>query len=87
MGYEYCHSGELHRERDEVLIVDDLYVYLMRRYSGLSDFEIAKVEARVRAIENTPYETNRSFLCLLTDGFDLRRDDCRKSGLAEAFGG
>lgn len=81
MGYTYCHGSELHREQDEVLIIDDLYLYLIRRYPDLSDTEIAKIEARVRATENTPYETNRTFLRLLADGFDLKRDDPSKSDI------
>lgn len=81
MGYTYCHGSELHREQDEVLIIDDFYLYLIRRYPDLSDTEIAKIEARIRATENTPYETNRTFLRLLADGFDLKRDDPSKSDI------
>lgn len=81
MGYTYCHGSELHREQDEVLIIDDLFLYLIRRYPDLSDTEIAKIGARVRATENTPYETNRTFLRLLADGFDLKRDDPSKSDI------
>lgn len=81
MGYIYCPGSELHREQDEVLIIDDFYLYLIKRYPDLSDTEIAKIEARVRATENTPYETNRAFLRLLADGFDLKRDDPSKSDI------
>lgn len=81
MGYVYCPGSELHREQDEVLIVDDFYLYLIKRYPDLSDTEIAKIESRVRATENTLYETNRAFLRLLADGFDLKRDDPSKSDI------
>lgn len=81
MGYIYCPGSELHREQDEVLIIDDFYLYLIKRYPDLSDTEIAKIEARVRATENTLYETNRAFLRLLADGFDIKRDDPSKSDI------
>lgn len=81
MGYEYCHGIELHSEKDEVLVVDDLLKYLMRRYSNLSDSEIARFEARVRTTDNTPYEINRSFLRLLANGFDLRRNNSRNDSV------
>lgn len=81
MGYIYCPGSELHRKQDEVLITDDLYLYLIKRYPDLSEVEIAKIEARIRATENTTYETNRAFLRLLADGFDLKRDDPSKSDI------
>lgn len=81
MGYIYCPGSELHRQQDEVLIIDDFYLYLIKRYPDLSGTEIAKIEARVRETENTPYETNRSFLRILANGFDLKRDDSNKSDI------
>ena len=78
MGYTYTLSEELHREIDEVLLLEDLYKYLRDRYPDLSEGELKRVEARIRATGNTTYETNRAFINLLANGFDLTRDDPSK---------
>lgn len=81
LGYDYTYGGDLHREQDEVLLVDELESYLLGRYPDLSDAELARIFARVRAAGNTPYETNRSFIRLLSDGFDFKRDDPDKDDI------
>ena len=81
MGYIYTPADELHRELDEVIILDDLREYLLKRYPDLSGNELARIESRIRATGNTNYETNRSFVNLLANGFDLTRDDPSKEDI------
>lgn len=81
MGYTYTPPADLHREVDETLLVDDLNEYLLRRYPDLSDSELKRIEAKVRSTQNTPYETNRAFINLLSNGFDLTRDDPSKDDI------
>ena len=81
MGYAYTSSDELHREIDEVLLLEDLYEYLRDRYPDLSEGEMKRIEARIRATGNTTYETNRTFINLLANGFDLTRDDPSKDDI------
>lgn len=81
MGYIYTPADELHRELDEVIILDDLREYLLKRYPDLSGNELARIESRIRATDNTNYETNRSFVNLLANGFDLTRDNPSKEDI------
>lgn len=81
MGYTYTPPEELHREIDEVLLLEDLYKYLRDRYPDLSEGELKRIEARIRATGNTTYETNRAFINLLANGFDLTRDDPSKDDI------
>lgn len=81
MGYIFSPADELHREQDEVIILDDLREYLLKRYPDLSESELTRIESRIRATGNTNYETNRSFVNLLATGFDLTRDDPSKEDI------
>lgn len=81
MKYIYTAAEDLHREIDDVLIVEDLFHYLTNRYPDLSEGELKRIESRLRATGNTPYETNRAIINLLANGFDLTRDDPTKEDI------
>ena len=81
MSYIFTPADELNRELDEVILLDDLREYLLRRYPDLSESELARIESRIRATGNTNYETNRSFVNMLSNGFDLTRDDPSKEDI------
>lgn len=81
MSYTFTPADELHRELDEVILLDDLRKYLLKRYPDLAESELARIESRIRATGNTNYETNRSFVNLLANGFDLTRDDPSKEDI------
>lgn len=75
--YDYVNGQQIHRERAEVLLVDDLKNYLFHRYSteGLTLDEVNHVISMLRNISGTIYEANKTFYKLLSDGFILARKD------------
>ena len=76
-GYLYLNGEQIHRERSEVLLTDDLRQYLLNRYAkdGLTTTEVDGVLLRLKSISGTIYEANKTFCKLLCDGFILNRED------------
>ncbi|WP_337542033.1 type I restriction endonuclease subunit R [Clostridium sp.] len=76
-GYLYMNGEQIHRERSEVLLTDDLRQYLLNRYAkdGLTATEVDGILLRLKAISGTIYEANKTFCKLLCDGFILNRED------------
>lgn len=76
-GYIYVQGDQLHRERSEVLLVEDLKKYLLNKYSkeGITVTEIENIILKLRSISGTLYEANKAVYKLLSDGFILNRED------------
>ena len=76
-GYFYLNGEQIHRERSEVLLTDDLRQYLLNRYAkdGLTTAEVDGILLRLKAISGTIYEANKAFCKLLCDGFIFNRED------------
>lgn len=76
-GYTYVSGDQIHRERTEVLLTDDLKQYLYNRYAkdGITPSEVDSVILMLRNISGTLYEANKTFYKLLCDGFILNRED------------
>lgn len=76
-GYIHLNGRQLHRERAEVLIKDDLKQYLYNRYAkdGITASEVDGIILMLRNISGTLYEANKAFYKLLCDGFILNRED------------
>lgn len=76
-GYIYLNGGQIHRERTEVLLIDDLKQYLYNRYAadGITPSEVDGIALMLRNISGTLYEANKAVLKLLCDGFILNRED------------
>lgn len=76
-GYLYLNGEQIHRERSEVLLTDDLRQYLLNRYAkdGLTTTEVDSILLRLKSISGTIYEANKTFCKLLCDGFILNRED------------
>ena len=75
---EHVQGQEIHRESEDVILVDDLERYLISRYSrnGIAATELKQVINRVTSLPNKPiYESNRAFMGILSEGFILNRDD------------
>jgi len=76
---EYIHLNgrQIHRERTEVLLQDDLKQYLHNRYAkdGITPSEVDGILLMLRNISGTLYEANKAFYKLLCDGFILNRED------------
>lgn len=76
-GYLYLNGEQIHRERSEVLLTDDLRQYLLNRYAKdeLTVTEVDGILLRLKSISGTIYEANKTFCKLLCDGFILNRED------------
>lgn len=76
-GYTYVSSDQIHRERTEVLLTDDLKQYLYNRYAanGLTPSEVESIILMLRNISGTIYEANKAVFKLLCNGFILNRED------------
>ena len=76
-GYLYLNGEQIHRERSEVLLTDDLRQYLLNRYAKdeLTATEVDGILLRLKSISGTIYEANKTFCKLLCDGFILNRED------------
>ena len=82
-GYTYVSGDQIHRERAEVLLTDDLKQYLYNRYAsdGLTPGEIDSIILMLRNISGTIYEANKALLKLLCDGFIFNREDRTKKDI------
>ncbi len=82
-GYTHINGDKIHRERSEVLLVDDLKKYLYNRYSkeGITSNEVNNIILMLRNISGTIYEANKSVYKKICDGFILNREDITKKDL------
>lgn len=83
-GYTYIHGGNIHRQYEDILLLDDLRSFLTVRYTAenLSDVEIQKIINKLNLINATPlYIGNREAFWLVNEGVDLIRDDISKVAL------
>lgn len=66
------------RKPDEVLIEEDLQTFLLKQYAGqgITINEIKSIILQLKSLSATDlYESNKTFLQLLSDGFILKRED------------
>jgi type I restriction enzyme, R subunit len=72
------HLGEsIDRKPDEVLIEADLRNYLLHQYAaeGITLNEVNSIILRLKSLSSTDlYESNKTFLRMLSDGFILKRE-------------
>ena len=82
-GYIYLNGEQIHRERSEVLLVDDLRKYLLNRYAaeGLTASEVDSIVLRLRSISGTIYEANKAVCKMICDGFIFNREDHTKKDI------
>jgi type I restriction enzyme R subunit len=76
-GYQYVGGESIHREREEVLLVDDLKQYLYNRYAkdGITSNEVESIIFTLRTISGSIYEANKAVYKLISDGFIFNRED------------
>lgn len=86
-GYSYVPGENIHRKYEDILLTDDLRSFLASHYNNdLSDVEMQKVINKLRLINSTPlYTGNRDSFRLVTEGFDLARDDISKVAIHVDF--
>ena len=75
--YIFLSGNQIHRERAEVLLIDDLKQYLYDRYAkdGITPGEVDSVILMLRNISGTIYEANKAVYKLICNGFILNRED------------
>ena len=80
-GYTYVSGDQIHRERTEVLLTDDLKQYLYNRYAkdGITPSEVDSVILMLRNISGTIYEANLS--CSAMALFLIVRTEHRKTSI------
>lgn len=77
-GYIYTNGEEIHKEVSDVLLRDDMRLYLRSRYKaeGITPQEIERALAKLTAnVGFSLYEQNRHTYRLMTEGFSLKRED------------
>ena len=77
-GYTYTNGEEIPKEAGDVLLRDDMRLYLSSRYKtdGITPLEIERVLAMLTAtVGFSLYEQNRHAYRLMTEGFPLKRED------------
>lgn len=87
-GYTYVHGQNIHRQYEDILLLDDLLIYLQERYASdrLSEIEIQKIVNRVKMVPAVPlYAGNKEAFWLVNEGFDLIRDDVNQVALHVNF--
>lgn len=81
--YTYLNGNQIHRERAEVLLADDLKQYLYSRYAsdGITSSEVDSIILMLRNISGTIYEANKAVYKIICDGFIFNREDITKKDL------
>ena len=77
-GYIYTNGEGIHKEVSDVLLRDDMRLYLRNRYKAesITPLEIERVLAILTAnVGFSLYEQNRHTYRLMTEGFSLKRED------------
>ena len=75
--YIYLSGDKIHREKTDVLLVDDLKNYLLNRYGdqGITMSEIDIIIHMLRTVPGSLYEANKSIMKMISDGFIFTRED------------
>ena len=76
-GYTYVPGEQLHRERSEVLLKEDLKQFLYNQYAqdGITPSEVDSILLMLRSVSGTIYEANKAISKMVCDGFILNRED------------
>jgi type I restriction enzyme R subunit len=76
-GYRHILGNTIVRQPDEVLLEEDLRGFLLSRYAdqGISNNEVNSIILQLKSLPSSDlYESNKSFMRMLSDGFILRRE-------------
>lgn len=77
-GYPHHLGVTISRQPDEVLIEEDLRQFLKIKYTseGITQNEISSVILQLKSLSASDlYESNKTFIRMLSDGFILKRED------------
>ncbi len=77
-GFQHLIGTQIVRNQEEVLLEADLKAYLSKKYAsqGITETEIKSIILQLKSLPSSDlYESNKTFLRLLSDGFILKRED------------
>jgi type I restriction enzyme R subunit len=83
-GYPHYLGNNIVRQPDEVLIEEDLQNFLLTQYElqGITINEIKSIILQLKSLPASDlYESNKTFLKILSDGFILKREDRSKKDI------
>lgn len=77
--WDYQCGYDIHRQKDDIILIEDLREYLLRRYGYFSDEEIKVLVSYLTSYSNQSlYRSLKETYRLLMKGYVLHRED-RKS--------
>ena len=80
--YLYTNGEQVHKEVNDVLLRDDLRMYLRSRYEDITTLEVESAIVRLTArVGFSDYENNVANYRLITEGFSLKREDASQPDL------
>ena len=77
-GFQHQHGITISRKPDDVLIEEDLRNFLLNQYAsqGITENEVTSIILQLKTLPASDlYESNKTFLKMLADGFILKRED------------
>ena len=76
-GYIHLTGEQIHRERTEVFLKEDMKQYLYNRYGkdGITPNEVDSILLMLRNISGTVYEANKEVYRKISGGYTLNRED------------
>jgi len=83
-GFPHYLGITVSRKPDEVLIEDDLRAFLLEQYKpqGITVNEVNSIILQLKSLPASDlYESNKTFLRMLSDGFILKREDRNKKDI------
>ncbi len=87
-GFKYLSGKSIKRDVSEVLLKEDLQNYLLTRYKdeNITTNEVAQIIRTLQTYSSSDlYESNKSFMKLLSDGFMLKREDVNQKDILVEF--
>jgi type I restriction enzyme R subunit len=87
-GYPHVCGQDIAREPGDVLIREDLRSYLSRRYAQ-DKITVGEIDSIIRTLElfsaSDLYQSNKAIMKMVSDGFNLKREDRSKKDLYIQF--
>lgn len=83
-GYPHHLGMSIARKPDEVLIEEDLRTFLLTQYAahGITGNEVNSILLQLKSLPASDlYESNKTFLRMLADGFILKREDRKQKDI------
>jgi type I restriction enzyme R subunit len=77
-GYNYSNGQDIHKGISEVLLRDDIKIFLSQQYKneGISANEIYSIIRQMEVLSSSAtYDSNKTILKWISDGFVLKRED------------